>query len=376
MTTYLDPVIPSDGRNNPSGWDKDEAQRAPETSRVQSMFSARKSPWHELGIVIPEAIRATDVETVLTTAGMNWTVSKRPLRVARKHLAEAPESNDWADFSVETDEFFAVTRDDTDDVLGVVGKAYQTFQNSEALDLLNGILASGDVTIETAGVLYEGRKVWLLANIPKDMTIGGDIHVPYLCVSTTHDASGSIRADLTLMRAECQNSLRWAIRNPHLLDKLKALGITDPKPSWTHRHSTNVKDKAAKAREMLGFAVDFLDAYQAEIEEMMSKVVSESQFDRLVKGLLPDDDTETDRQKAKLAEKRDKVHALYGSPLDGGKFKGTGWGAFQAFSSFDLWGSDLRGGETTRPARQIVRLLDGTVERRTTTVRDRIMALR
>lgn len=386
-TTYLDPVIPSGrGQNNPNmEWDKAEAMRPVATSGVESMFSVRKSPWHEIGNVIPEALRSTDIETILTTAGMNWTVSKRPVRVASKPMVLAsrgPKGEEvletvYADeWNIPTDEFSAMVRDDTGAVLGMVGKAYTPFQNADSLDLLNDVLLSGETTVETAGVLFGGKKVWVLANVPRDLTIEGDVHVPYLCVSTTHDGSGSIRADLTMLRVECQNSLRWAIRNPHLLEALKEKGITSPSPSWTHRHSTNVKSKAADARRILGFAVDFLDAYEAEIEGLMAKVVSDGQFDRLVKGLLPVADDVTDRQKANVEEKRNKVRAFYEAETDGGKFKGTAWGVLQAFSSYDLWGADLKGGESTRSTRQIVRLLDGTVEKRTSTVLDRIAALR
>lgn len=371
MTTVLDPVIPADP-NSREGWDKDEALRAPETSGVESMFSARKNPWHSIGQVIPEALRSSDIAKVLETAGMDWTVSKRPVRAAASKINDEV----WGDYSLGTDDFFAIVRDDTDDILGVVKRAYQPFQNADALDLLNDILLSGDVTVETAGVLWGGRRVWVLANIPRDITIGGDVHVPYLCVSTTHDGSGSVRADLTLMRVECQNSLRWAIRNNHLEDALEKAGVAiTGSPSWTHRHSANVKAKAADARRILGFANDFLDAYEAEIETLMAKVVSDREFEKLVKAVLPAGDDLTDRQRGNVEEKRDKVRALYESPIDGGKFKGTGWGAFQAFSSYDLWGADLREGEASRPTRQVVRLLDGTVEKRTTAVRDRIMGL-
>lgn len=382
MTTTLNPVIPSSGANNPSmanlaEWDKYEAQRPVATSGVESMFSVRKSPWHELGTVIPEALQSKDIETILDQAGMNWSVTKRPIRAAsyasRASLLDPEAPVEWTDFDLPANDFYAMVRDDTNAVLGVVKKAYQPFQNAQALDLLNDILLSGDVTIETAGVLWGGRKVWVLANIPQNLTIEGDIHVPYLVVSTTHDGSGSIRADLTLMRVECQNSLRWAIRNPQLIEQLKAQGITNPSPSWTHRHSTNVVSKAADARRMLGFAQEFLGAYEQEIEALMAKVVSPAEFDKLVAGFLPEPKGATDRQKANVAEKQAKVRGLYESERDGGKFKGTGWGALQAFSSYDLWGADIREGEANRPARQIVRLIDGTIEKRSTAIRDRIM---
>lgn len=374
----LDPVIP-DGTN---GWDAAEyGKRDASTSGVESMMSVRHVAWHEIGNVIPEALRSSDIETILSAAGMDWTVSKRALRAADSLNLEV------ADFTIPTDDFFAIVRDDTSKVLGVVKKAYEPFQNRDALEFLNDLLQSTEVTIETAGVLFEGAKFWVLANIPMDMTIEGDIHVPYLLISGSHDGSGSVRSDLTMMRVECQNSLRWGIRNRELLAALQAQGIENPTPSWTHRHSRNVKAKAGEARKMLGFAASFVEAYGKDIEDLMAKVVSPKAFDRMLQefdfttGTFSAKRAEalkdlTDRQKANQAEKRDKVRAFYESPSDGGKFQGTGWGVAQAFSSFDLWGADIREGEKNRPNRQMVRLIDGTTEKRSNSVRDRIEAIR
>lgn len=365
-TNYLEVVLPNRRGQNAPGmeWDANEAARPVATSGVETMFSVRKSPWHEIGAVIPEAIKSSDVKTVLETAGMDWTVSKRAVRVANL---------DGTAYDVDTDEVFAMVRDDTGKVLGAVKGAYQPFQNADALDLVNDLLLSGDVTIETAGVLFGGKKVWVLANIPRDLTVLGDVHVPFLCISTTHDGSGSIRADLTVMRAECQNSLRWVPAMPQVIDALRAAGIANPKPSWVHRHSSNVKTKAADARRILGFAQEFLTAYETEIVALMDRIVPASEFDAMVSDFLPIDHDATDRQARNVTEKRDRVRALYESDTDGGKFKGTGWGAFQAFSSYDLWGADLREGEASRPARQLVRLLDGTIEKRSTAIRNRLL---
>lgn len=376
-TIRLNPVIPDGTR----GWDAAEYGKRPaSTSGVETMFSVRKTPWHELGVVIPEALQTSDIHTVLETAGMNWTVSKRPLRAAAtKTITTLPVDDgddilqtSFSDFDLETSEFFAMVRDDTNTVLGVVGRGYKEFQNEEALRFVDELLEQG-ATVETAGVLFGGKKIWLLVNIPHDMTIEGDIHVPYLLISTSHDGSGSVRVDLTLLRVECRNSLRWAIRNMDLLEALEAQGITNPSPSWTHRHSTNVSNKADEARKVLGFADKFLDAYTTEVEAMMAKVVSDAEFDKMVAEFLPMATDLTARQAGNVEEKRDKVRSLYAAETDGGKFKGTGWGAFQAFSSYDLWGADIREGEKNRPVRQMVRLMDGTIEKRSTQVRDRIM---
>lgn len=367
-TTYLDPVMPLQ-------IDPAEALKMARTSGVESMFSTRISPWHKIGTIIPEALRSSDIETILKTAGMDWTVSKRAIAAAATVASEGGR----VDFTVPTDDFFAIVRDDTDLVLGVVKKAYEPFQNADALDLLNDILLSGDVTVETAGVLYDGRRVWVLANIPRDLTIEGDVHVPYLLISTTHDGSGSVRADLTVLRVECRNSLRLAIANLDLRRALQEKGVQlggSGSGSWTHRHSANVKAKAEDARRILGFAGDFLDAFEAEVKDLMGKVITDRQFDKMVAEMFPAGEELTDRQKGNVTEKRNRVRDLYDSPFDGGKFRGTGWGVLNAFNSFDLWGADLKGGESTRSTRQAVRLLDGTIETRTSKVRDRIMSFR
>lgn len=372
MTTTLAPVVPSAS----DFYDASEYQGNIPASRslVESMFSVRHVPWHEIGTIIPEALRSSDVETVLKTAGMDWTVSKRPIRAAGNMLGDGTPT--WTD-ALETDQFFAIVRDDTEKVLGVVKKAYEPFQNAQALDLVNDMLVRGDVTIETAGVLAEGARIWVLANIPRDMTIEGDVHVPYVCISASHTGDGAVRADLTVMRAECQNSLRWVVGGQHLAKALDDAGI-DPSgisTSWTHRHSKNVGMKARQAAEVLGLAHHFLDAFEVEVREMMAKTITEVEFDRIVADIFPTDSSMTDRVRGNVEKKRDLVHGLLESPADGGKFRGTAWGAFQAFSSFDLWGENVKGGEKDRPRRQIARLLDGSIEKRSTMVKERLLTV-
>jgi hypothetical protein len=57
----------------------------------------------------------------------------------------------------------AVVRADSHEVLGVVGSGFTPLQNAQALAWFDPWLASGLVTLETAGSLRGGRIVWALA---------------------------------------------------------------------------------------------------------------------------------------------------------------------------------------------------------------------
>jgi hypothetical protein len=62
---------------------------------------------------------------------------------------------------------YAMVRKDTGGHLGTVGKRYSAIQNAQAFDFLDGVLGEFGARYETAGSLYGGQKVWMLAHMPK-----------------------------------------------------------------------------------------------------------------------------------------------------------------------------------------------------------------
>ena len=49
---------------------------------------------------------------------------------------------------------------------------------------------------ETAGSLQEGKRVWLLARMPREFIILGERTTPYLVFSNAHDGSGAVKTAL------------------------------------------------------------------------------------------------------------------------------------------------------------------------------------
>ena len=73
-------------------------------------------------------VEGMSLEEATTRAGMNWTVSKRPI-----YVMNTPSDTD--DNLYTTNKFFATTRDDTNTILGVVGPDYQVVQNGTCISL-------------------------------------------------------------------------------------------------------------------------------------------------------------------------------------------------------------------------------------------------
>ena len=130
----------------------------------------------------------------------------------------------------------ANVRSTDDAVLGVVSDRYRIVQNEEAFQFTDDLLGEG-VTYETAGSLQGGKKVWMLARLPRKYLIAGDQVEPYLVIFNSHDGSSGVKVAMTPIRVVCQNTLN--------------LALNTAKRSWTARHTENVLLRVQDARETL-----------------------------------------------------------------------------------------------------------------------------
>lgn len=168
---------------------------------VQSMFSVGELPWHGLGHVLDEAPSCADA---LVLAGLNWGVELRPLVTT--------VADGGARVSVESHR--AVMRMDTGAVLGVVGEDFRPFANADAFAFFEPMVSEGLITLETAGSLREGRRVWIMAKVAAADTaeiVKGDPVDPYLLMCHGHDGSLALRLGFNPVRVVCSNTLGMAL---------------------------------------------------------------------------------------------------------------------------------------------------------------------
>ena len=124
-------------------------------ANVETMFSVREKPWHGLGTIVAEAPASADA---LRLAGLDWSVVQEPI---------------YTSFGGRVDGYKANVRSSDRKVLGVVSDRYKVVQNVDAFSFTDELLGKG-VRYETAGSLMGGRKVWLLARLPREYIIAGE----------------------------------------------------------------------------------------------------------------------------------------------------------------------------------------------------------
>jgi len=165
---------------------------------IENMFYVGEKPWHGLGTPLDES---PTIEEALELAGMNWRVSKRSTYFDRF------EGNEMS--RKETGHFVTV-RTDTGEPLGNVGTKYEVLDNIDAFRPFE-VIADYGYTLETAGVIDMGKKVWILAKTPNTYKVGDDDIMDYILMYTSHDgSSGSCFRDVNI-RVVCNNTLTWAL---------------------------------------------------------------------------------------------------------------------------------------------------------------------
>jgi len=317
---------------------------AHELTETDGMFSAVQTPWHGLGVVTAGAL---SLDEALVTASLDWTVTKEPMYVmGAAGVTQVP--NRWA-----------VVRSDVAEPLGVVGDGYRVLQNSEGFDMLGALLEGGEVEVETAGSLRGGRHVWALARLHRDLHIDGDEHVPYVLFTTSHDGSSSVKVATTPVRVVCMNTLRWALQGA--------------RSTWSVRHTASVADRVDEARKTLRLAWTFYDEFEHDVRYLMSRPVTEAQFEQVVQRTFPTPKDATDQQRARAEDRRGQVASIYLRSTEVGEFTGTAWGTLQAFNTWDLWKRPTRGGQPLE--QQAMRVLTGRTEAFTQEVRRHLAAV-
>lgn len=278
-------------------------------ANVESMFSTREKPWHGLGTIVAEAPTSKEA---LELAGLDWKV------IQRKVYTEGGRQIPGCRVNI---------RDWDGKILGVVGDRYRVVQNEEAFAFTDALLGEG-VRYETAGALQSGRRVWMLAKLPKEYIISGEQISPYLVFCNSHDGSGAIRVAMTPVRVVCSNTLN--------------LALSTAKRSWSARHTVSISGKLEEARETLLFAEHYMAELGKEICDLQKIRLSDKAVMDYVKTLIPMREDMTIQQKKNVTNLRENLKQRYfDAPdlIDTGK---NGYRFLNAVSDFATHNEPLR----------------------------------
>ncbi len=287
--------------------------------RVHAAF-ALKPAWHGLGTVVDGVMTSKEA---LRLAGLDWQVTKQQLSYTFGGVVKPADS--WG-----------IIRQDNGAFLGAVGSRYKPIQNTEGFAFLDGVIGDYGARYESAGSLYNGKSVWMLAHMPKQrFSVSGDEIEPYVLFTNCHDGSGAAYCYPTTVRVECANTFRTSIG-----DRSKGLSI---------RHTGNVREKIEQAKEALGLAVagfkQFKEAAQslvqkqADVEAYAKSVIDAIFEDTSEERSEPISGVEKELSDAAWANQNSKRRVMLAEIMERYESerchpKGTAWAAFNAVTEF------------------------------------------
>lgn len=280
----------------------EDADGIDENDEVETGFSTHISPptWNGIGSVLD---KPPTVEEAIKAAGLDWTVSLRRLQ-----LVDGAQLNNY----------FASVRDSDNSMLGVVGKNYVPLQNAEAFKWFQPFVDAGECTLDVAGSLKSGRKVWVLAKVKGgDCDIQkGDPVTQYIMLSNGHDGHMTIRCGFTVIRVVCANTLKRAHADGRMLKV---------------RHTSNAVEALERIRDIM----DLVRADFAHTTEQMQRLTryrcDDALLARYVREVFKPGHADDETAAKKMVE---AMQPLFESGRGAELSRGTMWGAFNAVTEY------------------------------------------
>jgi len=173
------------------------------TSRATASYASTQREWHGLGQMMTAG---ASIEDWQREAGMDYKVQRSVIRYATER-----DLTNAADFRT-VDDKHVLFRSDTGAALGVVSDSYKVVQPTEVLEFFRDWANQGGLTIESAGVLFGGRRYFATAKLSDAVSVDGgrDKVVPYALLSTSADGSLATECRWTTVRTVCNNTLTMA----------------------------------------------------------------------------------------------------------------------------------------------------------------------
>lgn len=276
---------------------------------VEKMFSVGEVPWHGLGVILRNP---PSIEEAIRMAGLDWEVALKPLCIAED--GRPVRAN-------------ATVRLSDGKILGnALGPDYRVLQNRDAFRWFQPFIDAGTATLESAGSLRGGVRVWVLAKIEGSMfdVRPGDAVQPYILLAHAHDHSLAIRVGFTAVRVVCMNTLMGAIQSESTNKLIKI------------RHTENAGAALEKIRTTMDLARQEFAATAEQLRELARVGCSDLTLRRYVRKVFFPAMEATDFEAG--GGKGDRILAQVIPLFECGRgadlSRGTLWGAFNAVTEF------------------------------------------
>lgn len=253
-------------------------------------------PWHGLGTPVGDDMTP---HQMMEAAGLDWGVEKVDtfIRYKGDNVATGQQ---------------ALVRSTDGKILTQVGPGWNPVQNEEAFEFFNEFVSGGDMIMDTAGSLKDGRLVWALADVKDGFSLfNGDEVKGYLLFSNPHIYGKSIDIKFVMERVVCNNTLAVALNE-----------VGQPSVRVNHR---SVFD-AGRVKEILGLGHNKVEKFKEAAEFLGSKRYTDeqlTQFFGIVFG-------KSSKEKEELARNAKEAMSIVEDQPGDHFAPGTWWNAYNA----------------------------------------------
>lgn len=273
---------------------------------IETIAYAGETPWHGLGKWVPSNLSPRQMQR---EAELDWKVEKIPLTYecnGRKY---------------DSDRYFALVRTTDGKLLDTVSENWKPVQNDEAFAFFERFTKAGDMTMEVAGSLMGGRRVFALAKVKESFRLARapeDVTESYLLFTNPHQYGYGVDIRFTPVRVVCMNTLTLA------------LGQRDSEHRVSFSHARGYSQDMAL--QVLGLATGKLRVYQEQADFLAGRRYTEESLKRYFQEVFRPLTPPRERKAEKPKPPRNYDRALLTVENQPGReyAPGTWWNAFNA----------------------------------------------
>lgn len=287
-----------------------ELYRDPVTGKVAFSYVGQAG-WHGLGTMLtPNA----PLSVWKQEAGFDWEIRQGDCCTL---LTD--------DTAVRMPERQLLFRSDTLAPLAVVSDKYKVVQPLEVLHFYEDLIDTAGFKLETAGIMFGGRRFWALAATNySDEVLAGDRVSQYLLLTTACDGSLATTAKFTPVRVVCNNTLSMALSRDGNRQQIKV------------PHSANFDPQAVK--RSLGVAGETWDNFMEDARRLASIEMSRMDASQFLINLLGDPTKSAEDQPVAAANQMQQIYQLWDRNSMGNELVGhTAWGMYNSVTEFADW---------------------------------------
>jgi len=269
-----------------------------------------ETPWHGLGQKLTED---ATIDQWRIEASLDWQALRAGVQF------------EGIDGNMRDGEHDVIYRSDNFGQLGIVSPAYKIVQPAEVMEFFRDLVAKGDMNLETAGSLDNGRKVWALAKTGQSCRIKGQDEVSgYLLLSTSFDGTLATRAQFTSVRVVCNNTLQISLKEKGA----RAVNIS---------HSTEFD--ADRAKINLGIMDGAFSEFEDKANILADRKVEQREAVQYLLNVLADGESvdTLDNLSTRKLNIVKNIHSLFMGKGMGSNYAsadGTAWGLVNAVTQY------------------------------------------